>query len=361
MSHSHPRNDRRSVVKTFIGLSSLIVGAACSAASNPPANAPQNVTPSASIEQAADRLAVEYGQRQMRRLAKNSDRDSLIAAALIGSPNDAKAEPAKGHEKVMQRLVREYSTDSLALYTASLICHVQLQPCAHAEYQSQLLRLAPDNAVHFLLIPNAGRPSAEQLHLAALAGKADTHFSALLGIVRSALADQPAPQGQGQIFDGKELALILRRNEIAAIPWPKFSPTVEICSAETAARLEDDPQLHADCSNLGLALFSDDGHNIVTRMFGGSIVRRFAKGTPAEAEAKEFRRQYVWMSELPDVETSADKEKLNEEEVLLGEWEAFQRHAERAGVARIPPVDWVPKNPQALLLPEERTPEPANK
>ena len=361
MSYHHARNNPRSVVTAFIGLFSVILGVACSAASGPSTQAPQNATPSASIEEVADRLAGEYGQQQMRRLARNSDRDSLIAAALIGLPNDSKAEPAKGHAKVVQRLVGEYSTDPLALYTASLICNVQSNSCANGEYQAQLLRIAPDNAIHFLLVPNAGKPSTEQLHLAALTGKADSHFSSLLGIVRTALAEQPAPEGEGPALEGRELGLALRRNEVTEVPWPTFAPTMEICSAKVAEQREQNPELHEDCSKLGLALFSDQGHNIVTRSFGGSLVRRFGKGTPAEAAAVEFRRLYVWMSELADDETSASKEKLHEEEVLLGEWEAFQRNAERAGVSRVPPADWVPKNPEALLLPEERTPEPSSK
>lgn len=353
----------RSVVNGFAGLAGLMVSVVCPTVFSQTVQEPlADNAVSQSIEVVAERLAGEYGQQQMRRLAKNSDRDSLIAAALIGPSNDAKREPPEGQAEVVQRLVDEYPTDSLALYTAALICHVQSQACAHEEYQTQLLRLAPDNAIHFLLVPNAGKPSRTQLHLAALAGKADTHFSALLGIVRSALAGQPAPPyGQGGTFVGNELALLLRRNEVLYVPWPNYGPTMGICNAEVASRHED-LQLQTDCSNLGRKLFSDDGDNIATRMVGSSMVRRFARGTPADAEAKALRSQYVWLNEqLPDDVTSAQQEQLQQEEVLLGEWEAYQRSAERAGVARRPPADWIPKNPEALLLSEERKAKPSSK
>lgn len=357
MSNRDKQKPTRSVVKALV---CLLVNGACFAtfAQTAPALAGDATPPL--VEAVADQLAVEYGQQQMRRLAKNNDRDSLIAAVLIGLPNDAKSEPAQGHAELVQRLAREYSSDPLALYVAALICHVQLQPCPHPEYQSQLVSLAPANAIHFLLVPNAGKPSAAQLRQAALATNADTRFSALLGIVRSALTDQPVPclpaQCQEQMFKENELALLLRGNEIAQVPWPRLGPTSAICNAKAAAGHEN-PQRHKDCSSLGLKLFSDNGNNIATRMVGSSMVRRFAKGTSAEAEAKALRRQYVWLNEqLPENATSAEKERLNQEEVQFGEWEAYQRGAERAGVSRIPPADWIPKNPDALLLPEEKPP-----
>lgn len=129
----------------------------------------------------ADSLAPAYGQQQLDRLALKNDRDSLIAATFIGSANDAKANDAKGHAEVMARLVRDYPDDALAMYTAALVCHKQAQACLHPEYQAGLLRLAPDNAIHYLLVPNAGEIRHEVLHAAAAAKYADTHFSAVLG------------------------------------------------------------------------------------------------------------------------------------------------------------------------------------
>ena len=90
------------------------------------------------------------------------------------------------------------------------------------------------------------------------------------------------------------------------------------------------------------------------------MLRRFSRNTPEAAAAISLRRQYVWISEkMPETKVSKEKERLNEEEISLGEWEAYQRSAVRSGVPREPASDWVPKRPEQLLLPEERTQTPA--
>ena len=314
--------------------------------------------PGPPLEALANELAPGYGQQQMDRLAKNIDRDSLIAATLIGSANGPKATDAKGHADVLARLVRDYPADTLAMYTAALVCHVQSQPCVHPDYQAELLRLAPDNAIHFLLIPNAGEIDGTVLHAAATANFADTHFSALLGIVRSALENQPAPSfatsQQAPATDPDELALILRRNEVLYVPWPTYAALIEFCNPALAAR-HDGSEARDDCAMLGLKLFSELGDNIVTRLIGSSLVRRFAKGTAAASDALALRRQYVWVNERDDGEaTSAEQEQLQDDEVRFGEWQAFKKKAARAGVPLIPPEGWAPANPKALLLPEDQ-------
>lgn len=346
MSYPHAAGGSRPLAVLALSIAMLGTFAA-------PAGAASKDKKSATVEAAALSLGVEYGRQQMQRLAQNSDRDSLIAAALVGLSNDGKSAPAEGHADVVYRLVGEYSNDPLALYTAALICNVQTEACARGDDQVQLLRIAPNNAIHHLLLPNAGKPSTEQLHQAATAGSADSHFNALLGIVRTALADQAAPAGGDKAVDARELALALRRNELAQLPWPTFGPTMELCSP--AAAREGSAELRADCSKLGLALFSDAGQSIVTRTYGGTLVRRFARGTPAETSAQAFRRQYLWLDELPGAKSTADKELMYEETATLGEWEALQRHGERSKRRRAPAADWVPNNPQALLLPEERS------
>jgi len=342
---------------TVAGLAGLCLGVACMAAfaqGTPPvrnANAP--------ITEIANSLAGTYAEKQMQRLEKLGDRDSLIAATLIGLPNAADGAPVNGQAQVMQKLVDAFPEDPLALYTAALICQAQAQPCAKSGYQERLLKVAPDNVIHYLVRPNGGKPSAAQVHLAAAAGKADSHFTALLGIVRKALADQPAVEGAGALAESKELALLLRQNEVDSVPWPKLAPTTETCNVKLGANAAQNPTLHADCLVIGLALFFDEGQSMVARSFGGSIIRRFAPGTQSAIDAAAFRRQYVWMSEAPNPATTAAKEQINEDQVQYGEWEAFQRHAERSGMKREPPADWVPKDPNLLLLPEERSAKPS--
>lgn len=355
MNDKHGNQFLRGPSKARRGLS-LLVAIGCAAIGPVLAAAD-----TASVEATATRLSAEYGRQQMQRLAQKNDRDSLIAAALVGLPNDAKSAPPEGHADVMKRLVGDYPNDPLAMYVAALVCNVQSQPCPRGDDQVQLMQIASDNALSFLLLPNAGKPNTEELHRAATAGTANSHHTALLAIVRAALANQPAPAGQAQGVDPNELALALRRNELSGLPWPMFGPVMELCSPAVAAHREGSADLRVDCGNLGLALFADLGASIVTRTYGGTLVRRFARGTPGEAAAKAFRRHYLWLDQLPGAGSSAEKELLSEESATLGEWEALQRRAERTAGTRAPPADWVPANSDALLLPEERAPHPASK
>jgi hypothetical protein len=308
----------------------------------------------------AKQLAPDYQQTQAARLLARGRRDDLIAAALLTHAPGAAVARDIDDDDAVQRLVATYPRDMLALYAAALLCHLQKTPCTHPEYRERLLARDADNAIHWLLVPAGATLSGDDRQGAAQAPLADTHFSALLGIVRRALEgqaprDAPAARRRAE----RALALLLRRNEIGRVPWPNYGQVTAACSAD-AARLPADDATRRDCAALGALLFAERGNNMATRMVGSTLVRRFAKGTPEAEAATGLRRQYVWMSErLPDDRSPEASERLNAEEIAFGEWEAYQRSAERAGVPRTPPADWVPRRPELLLLQEERAARPA--
>jgi hypothetical protein len=309
-------------------------------------------------EPLARQLAPDYQQAQATRLLARGRRDDLIAAALLAHAPGAATARAIDDGDAVQRLVARYPHDVLALYTAALLCQLQKTPCAHPEYRQHLLARDSSNAIHWLLVPGGATLSADDRHGAAQSAHADTHFSALLGIVRHALEGQ-APRDAPSAWRGNSaLALLLRRNEIGRVPWPNYALVMTTCTAD-AARLPATDATRRDCAAIGALLFGERGNNVATRMVGGTLLRRFAKGTPQAAEALALRRRYVWISEqLPDARSSDESERLNAEEIALGEWEAYQRSAERAGVPRDPPAGWVPRRPELLLLQEERAVPP---
>lgn len=311
-------------------------------------------------EEVARELAAAFQETQADRLLRSGGRDDLIAAALISfSPGTATARRFNDSELV-QRLATEHSTDLLAVYVAALLCNTQKSPCLHPEYRQQLLKLDPGNAIHWLIVPSGGRLTSQELRRSSESKLADTHFSEMLGIVRRSLEGQgPGDSAPPEWRGNKELGLMLRQNEIARVPWPNYTQMTAACNAQAALSAEE-IYIKRECAKLGALLIGEEGRNIVTQMFGSTLLRRFSRNTPAAAAAIRLRRQYVWMSEQrPDNETSEQKERLNEEEILLGEWEAYQRNAERYGVPREPPPDWVPKRPEALLLQEERASAPS--
>ena len=311
-------------------------------------------------EEVANKLAAGFQSSQSDRLRRSGRRDDLIAAALISFSPGAATIRSIDDSNLIKRLATDYPTDLLAVYVAALLCNTQKIPCLHPEYRQQLLKLDPSNAIHWLIVPSGSSLSSQDLQRASDSTLADTHFSEMLGIVRRSLEDQGLGDGAPVGWRGnKELELVLRRNEIARVPWPNYAQTIAICNVQTALS-EVDASSKLNCSRLGALLFEEHGRNIATKMIGGTMLRRFSGSTPEAAAAIRLRRQYVWLSEqLPETKGSEEKERLNEEEISLGEWEAYQRSAERSGVPREPPSDWVPKRPEQLLLPEERTQTPA--
>jgi len=307
-------------------------------------------------EDATGATLVSYRAQQMQRLAALGDRDSLIAAALVGLGEGKGEAPAAGHEEVLRRLYAEHGDDELALFAVALACQAAAGPCGADEAPAALLRIAPGNAVHWLMQPPGATVDAARLHSAAEAGIADSHHSQLLAIVRNALASQAAPTTP----DLDALALDLRLRVQTSLPYPAYGAAMDTCNARAAAQAAlaaaggDGEALRQDCANLGTELFSDKNQQVVTRMYGGTLVRRFAPNSPMATEALAFRRQYLWLDQLRIEGGAGARDQLEDEAIVVGEWEALQKQAERSGSTRSPPDDWQPADPSALLLPEFR-------
>ncbi len=303
------------------------------------------------LKQALQTQRADYRRHQFERMARNTDRDSLIAAVLLGMPAAAERQPLAGQADAVERLARTAGEDPLALFALTLACQLQQEPCAHPETYDALRRVEPGNAVAVLMLPNGAGPSGAQLHEAAAATGADTHWRDIVRVVRAALAGQAATAVPAGV-DPQELALLLRRDAVEQIQLPNFAAAMRMCKGAAEP-------LRTDCLELGRRLENDASGTFLSRMIGSSMVRRLVKGTPEEASAKELRRIYTWLSEQLAASTVAYAERLQEDGVAFGEWEAWERAAERLGIARTPPPGWLPKDPQALLLSEERAPAPA--
>ncbi len=314
-----------------------------------------------------DQLGEDYRERQVQRLAAKGDRDSLIAAALIGIPRGSAAS-SPAHEAVLQRLYAHYPDDELALYAIALACNVQTQPCAHAEYQQRLSERFPDNSIHWLLVPNgAGNDPATYavpMRHAADALHADDRLAPFTGLLRAALRDQAVPESILQpmqaMIDEADVSSSLLRNTVESVPMPAYAGTMRMCKPDSDA-MRQNPWLRDACGRFGIVAMRSPDTSILSKMIASSIVRRLYKGTPLETEGKQYRRDYVWMSQfVMNGETLRDPEALQQDVARYGEWEAWRRQTVRFGGAATPSPDWVPANPQELLLSEERTPQASN-
>ena len=342
---------RRSTIGTAV-LAAVVLGlaGAMPSAANAETLEQAGVSAPIALIQAMNDLSGDYRQQQWQRLARKKDRDSLIAAVLLGMPNETDKEPINGNADVEQHLAKVFGHDPLVLFTLALSCQMQSEPCAHPEHYDALVRIAPDNAVDWLVLPNGALPSDAQLHAAATATQSDSHLRDIFRIVRTALANQPAPSARPGV-DPRELALLLRNNAVDQVMQPKYQ-VLKVCKAGDAQRRDD-------CIAVGRLLENDRSGSILSRMIGSATLRRLEKGTPEEAAGKEMRREYLWLSEQIEASKVPYQEQLHNEVVVFGEWEAWQRAVARMGASRTPPTGWMPKNPQALLLSEERTPAPA--
>ena len=196
------------------------------------------------LSSVAAQLQADYRQQQWQRLSEKTDRDSLIAAVLIGMPTESHPETMNGQLELEQRLAALSSQDPLALFVLALACQAKTPLCQQPGYYDALVRLAPDNAVHWLLLPNGEAPSKAQLHQAGLATLADSHTRELARIVRAALGDQPiiaVPAG----MDPRELALLQRRNAVDLLASPNFAggdavagPALDAARRAASARVD---------------------------------------------------------------------------------------------------------------------------
>lgn len=277
----------------------------------------------------ADVAAYRDGEAQ--RLAAKTDRDSLIAATLLGLSSTAPA-------AARARLAQSYGDDPLAAFVLAWACRRDTA-CDRARYDA-LVRVAPDEAIGRVLLPAGAAPDAAQLHAAAASTYADTRLGKVLGIVRDAL---PAAD---------DAARARRRAAIDEVPLPTFGALVSLCKAPADAQ-------RGDCLAVGKHLLADRSGSILARMVGVAMVRRLAPGTPDDASAKALRRDYTWMAQVLSDASPAEREALLDDVVRHGEWEATQRAAERKTGSRTPPAGWAPSDPNLLKLPEERTAPPS--
>lgn len=333
-------------------------------------NAHKSEAVTALVNEIVDQLGEDYREQQVERLARKGDRDDLVAAALVGMPRGGDGLSSPAHADVLRRLFADHSDDPLALYVVALACHRQATPCAHPEYFARLTERFPHNAVHWVLFPNGAKPTqaaiaANVMH-AANATYFDDRLAAFSVLLRAALRDQQVPQSILQplqaIVQESEVAPSLRRNAVDNMPLPIYGDFLRVCKPDNDT-MRAIAGLRDDCSKFATMGMHSPGASILARMISSAMLRRLHKGTPIETEAKEYRREYVWLGEHAEsantFNSPSGSDQLQKDIAQYGEWEAWQRQAERSGVSRTPPPGWVPKNPMALLLSEERTPKAA--
>ncbi|TDR45774.1 serine/threonine protein kinase [Tahibacter aquaticus] len=312
------------------------------------------------VDEIVQQLGTRYLSSFVDKLARSDRRETLIAAVLLGSSQPDSAVLQAATAAARQRLAQRFGDDAEALYALALACHVQSQPCAQGEYFQRLTAIDGANAVSWIVVPQGLAETddqmAERLARAAAATQFDDHSWRHAGLMRAELADLQPPDSlrlplRGMLDDA-EIPRLLRRSVVQTVPLPRFVGFVRLCRPDSLL-LQQRASLRGDCERFAHLLLTAPKASMLTRMIGSAMTRRLFKGRAEAAAALQMRRQYVWLSEHFDRQR-IDAEFLQDDMAAYGEWNAWLRAADRLGIAREPPADWQPQQPQSLLLSEER-------
>ncbi|HEX4479588.1 MAG TPA: hypothetical protein VH082_02170 [Rudaea sp.] len=273
-------------------------------------------------------------QQQWQRLSQSTDRDNVTAAVWLALPPISGGALPDGFDAFEQRAAQRYASDPQVLFALATVCQQVEKHCSDSRYHDALVRVEPQNAVNWLLLPDHGAPNAEQLHAASTAHYADSNLRTTLRVVRTALSGSD-PKTVGEIA--------------AAVPLPEFRGFVKICKSAADAPV-------APCTAIAKQFVDDRSGTLLTRMIASATLQRMMKGTPDDVAAKQMRRDYVWLGDQDKTLLPEDQGRWQEAIIRYGEWDAMLRAADSAGIARTPPAGWAPKDPQSLLISEERTP-----
>lgn len=308
------------------------------------------------LDEIVRQRGADYRRERLAALLARDDRDGLIALQLIvGDEADASARAIAADGAA--RLAQRYGDDAEARYALALGCSLQWIACDGDAF-ARLTALAPDNAAHWILaLPDASdAQTRQQLRRAAQAPSFDDHLANHAALLRHTLPPTTPPETlRGPlrgVLDDAQIAPSLLRHAVDAVPLPRYANLVRLCRPDRAPA-DTDAALRADCSAFARLAMRAPGASILSRMVASAMLRRLHRGEALAQQALAYRRQFVWLSER-FAEHAADAERLQQDLAQYGEWEAWLRAADRGGIARVPPPDWTPRDPQTLLLPEER-------
>ena len=202
------------------------------------------------------------------------------------------------------------------------------------------------------------------LRQAAQAPKYDDHFSELFGLylrgVRESGLEIPDVLG-GPIRSTSspdDPSFFVSYFEFQLRPVFQFGPFNRLCSSAAA---QSDAELRADCVAFFEKAYAARG-GLLHRRVGETVLRRLLSDPEKLAALVEDRRRYLWlMEQCPFVmEATPGPAELSWEQLMndaaqLGEMDAYYLRAKRLGCGEGPHAEWKPRDPETLLLPEQRS------
>lgn len=272
--------------------------------------------------------------------------DLRVRQLLRGHPDYPRARNAAYAEAMRVALQRDPEL-LMSRYVDALYCAGAADACGDSGSARTLLKIAPENAAHYVLAAAAADSNAELrefLRQAATAPDYDDHYGDLFKLylrgIRDSGVDLPeVVAGPIRRLSSSDPAdFFVSYVEFQLRPAFRFDPFIRLCSAAAA---RSDPALHRDCVGFFQKAHASRGGMLHPNV-GETMLRRLLDD-PSRLEAlQEERRHYQWMLECPGIlEVVAGPaplgwEQLMQDAVQLGERDAFFRRAQRLGCGEGP-------------------------
>jgi len=312
-------------------------------------------------------LGADYRQQVIRALQAGTHPDRHVYSAMLAWNDTQDSTPTAQFESALQSALRERPDDAFTWQVAAVFCP-QDKPgrrCPDPQAAQTLVRLAPDNMYPWLLLVAASDDEARQraaLREAALRTHFDDYSRADARAYAAAVsaAAVPAPSLIARparvLAPNEQPESSIAWLEMLQVPRADWRPLMRYCGV--MGNRVVDAATRDDCVTIGMRLARSD-HALLSRMIGVALVRNLAKDTPLAEEARQVRRQYVYLSAMdeklsPSQRMGYASARYLEDLASVGEMAALSRRVEFFGMPGQPPADWQPDNPNVLLSARER-------
>ncbi len=307
---------------------------------------------------------VEFEPALIDRLGRNASADQLVRASKLSYRGGLDASRIG---QLLHAALEKDPDNLLGWYLNASQCLVD-EACAQLESAENLVRLDPDNGYAWLLLANArrgGQAAQDALHEAAQKVHFDDYFALAVEAHARALEQHMAletPTDRGSVYVTGETERIFGTKIMALIPsLPPLGGFAKLC--KPANLPADAANLRADCVTIGKRLAHDAGSEF-NNDTGAIVVSRLAAGTPLDTEMRELRARIAYLNEsqsaLPIPEYFGYPYNLTLQAIRDGgNLAVYERQLAYFGHPTTPPAGWTPKDPEVLLLPEERNSEAA--
>jgi hypothetical protein len=309
----------------------------------------------------------EYRAQVLDALASSQHAESRVQAAMLAWRGATEPGAAARFTELLESAIAANPHDPFAWYVATTYCHREIEPaCPRPEAARRLVQTDPDNGFAWVLLATAESDDGASYASLSEAARRDylrdyfginyvAHARSMehAGIAMPELLAAPARV----LAPGESPAAIVAQIEAWSMPLASLQRFIHLC--HPGHGMPDDEAIKSDC--VAIATRMAQGQNsLVTNMVGSAVVRRLLPGTPLAEDMRQLRARYLYLVEVfhqltPEQLLAYPLEWVMRDTVELGELEALAGRVAHSGYSPHPPAEWAPKDPEALLLPEERT------